>query len=764
MIGVEDVETDLLSASGTSMFKSHFRYCVIAGRETDTKPNPLLGNENAIGDYPLWLLARQEHMSSVVGAGYSRVLSWYDAKGRGTDFGRHSADADDLQKIKAEIDIKKRAGRRVILLIEPVSDCKIRSGMKLDEDISDELVDSDVHAFANHAANVAAALKNDVDCYELINEPNIWFAGSGAKNHQLLMPPDRYAKYVIEGVKAIRQVYPEARIAANINGIHPDYVEGVLAAGAAPYIDEFTYHAYRGTPETPPICNEISALRKVVDKYKPGLPIENDEQYYGTREDPFGTTLAEYDRDYVSDTEREQTGRLLQTCLHCLSQKSSYCMFWTSASIYEYGDSSPWFLYYTFGGFRFISQMLHDIANTRRIDIDSGVRAFAFERADGTIIVSINSRAFDRPGTILRSKADAAYDLNGNPLPTNATPFSYLPSYLVYNKGKTIDQVTSGIAHAGLTGFAEPVQAAFKVTSGVLHLIVTNASNQPVSAKISFTQMPKGWGTPADFKLDDLGPHASKTFVLANDIPAIKWWMTTNVSYHVSGGSFDYVKTGRIATIYVPKAKIDIASGFQDWVSIKRINLGIYSLSYDFSMGKLLHKDPNELSADVGLAWDENAFYVDVNVKTPVFDPGYFDDMYNHSSVQLYFDLLDHAGPTYDDGCCVYTIGWDSSKQLVAYLDQAPGGRYIGEANKTTGVDGEVKLNWKKTDKGYRIEMAFPKSTLPFLALKPGSDFGFSCLINDNHGQGRMAGITLGPDGTEPYQNPSIWREVELAP
>lgn len=139
--------------------------------------------------------------------------------------------------------------------------------------------------------------------------------------------------------------------------------------------------------------------------------------------------------------------------------------------------------------------------------------------------------------------------------------------------------------------------------------------------------------------------------------------------------------------------------------------------------------------------------------------------MFHNDSIQVYFDLLnnheDGVGETVQDDM-FYTLGLDKNRIAVAYMDKNPSGRYIGDANLTKGIDHDVKLAFKKTQKGYLWEVLIPQTTMPYAKLTNGSIFAFSIIINDNDGKGRKQGLTMTPKGTEPYGRMKHWQAVQL--
>ena len=109
----------------------------------------------------------------------------------------------------------------------------------------------------------------------------------------------------------------------------------------------------------------------------------------------------------------------------------------------------------------------------------------------------------------------------------------------------------------------------------------------------------------------------------------------------------------------------------------------------------------------------------------------------------------------------IYNIGLLNGKKPFAYISFAEGTRYIGEGNKTTGYDDQVKVSVKPgTDCALEYTLFFPKETLYLVRFESGGRCGFSMLVNDNDGAGRKQGVTLTQPGSEPLDNPHLFKDM----
>jgi len=135
-----------------------------------------------------------------------------------------------------------------------------------------------------------------------------------------------------------------------------------------------------------------------------------------------------------------------------------------------------------------------------------------------------------------------------------------------------------------------------------------------------------------------------------------------------------------------------------------------------------------------------------------------------YDSFQVYFDQRNNAVPAakYDGDDVVYSVGLDKAGKPVAYLEKSPSGRFVGENNAMTGIDRDVTVAYRRTERGYDFEVLFPPAALPFLKLTQGSLLGFSVFVHDNDGVKRKQDLVLGPVQMTPFRHPWAWKCVKL--
>lgn len=754
-LGVIEITLEVSKPGEPPVSANTWRYCVIDGKPENTRKNLLFATENGVG-WNQWNEKWNEEMANVLGSAQTRVFVWWQG-----DDKNDPPTTEALEKFKQELLVKKNSGKTNLILIHWPRNFRLRPGMTLDRDLTEQEEQEEIAKYERYCTKIVSYLKDTVDYYQIMGEANIWSAHAGALKGAKIMPAERYAKFVIAGSKAIKKAYPQAKVVWNVNGMAYQYVEKMFQCGVAPYVDAGSFHAYRQSPENSPLYENLVRLRQLVDKYTPGQPLLNPEQYYGVR-DLIANQSEEF-KDYYADTEEDQCGRILQNYLHHIAAgKMPFYIFAVHATLYHYGMSNPTYFYDAFGGYRFMSQTLYDIDGATNVVLNPAVRAFIFSRHDGTKIVSLNTKTFGVKGGLRNCAAESAYDVNGNPVTITDIPLSYNPSYLLF-KGKSEDQVLSELKKGDFYGFDAPMRASFSLENGTLTVDVENCSNKSLDGTLQFTSVSNNIKLPTSVPITGLESGKTKQLTFPVGIKEIAWDQSFKIQYRLIVGDSIVTKTAKLPSLFVGKSTKSIDGKLDEWKNDTTFSLGEDHLTMDLSNGKQKHNGSKDLSANVSMSWDEDNLYCAVKVTDDQFVHGKAGTpLHQWDSVQVYFDMKNDGGKTYDDNDAEYTIGFNESGNPVAYLNRGPTGRYVGGDNQTTGIDTEVKVGFKKTDDGYILELAFPRSTLPFIDLKEGSVFGFSLMVNDNDGQDLKYGVTMAAKGTSPTHKPDSWTAIKL--
>ncbi|MBN8215551.1 MAG: hypothetical protein J0L75_02865 [Spirochaetes bacterium] len=764
-LGVIDLRASIAakSAPGKSIASAQWRVVVIAG-DYALPPNPLLGLDTAPAWAPLPTLLSEEGLAAGFAAGMGR--SFFSTSGGWPVGERKNTSVEDPMHVRALREayaIPRASGKSTMVVFDAgrASPLSLRNMKRDGKLIPLEEREAAIPEFAKNLAAWVVALSNVFDMVEVFNEPNIWVIG-GEKG----MPPELYVKALSAAHRAVRAVNQNVRLAADMNGMDFEYAEKLVKLGGAAFFDVFTVHPYRATAENPPLYEDYRKLRAILDKARPGIPVVNSEQYFGVRNPVY---QMEHERNYFADSEEDQAGRLLQTALHGFAAEAvPFSLFAPGAMVGKEGISDSRYFYHSFGMLRTLGRLTRGLARGEELACDKSLRVFLLELADGSRLVTANTRIFGVKGTVkLPLAAEAAWDPNGNPISQDAVPVGYTPTYWSFAKATPAEAIRRAFRSATCRGFDFPVELSASLgADGKVRLTLKNVSTTPAAGTVKFDASPVPWAFPTTLPFDLApGAVAEKRLEAGGAKPA--WNAQYAVPYAAQSEDLIVRRVLRLPSLLVPKAAKAIAvdGDLSDWDDAPWMTLGEEALSKNFS-AKLPHQGAADFGARVALRWADGGLYLAARVRDDVaFQKGNPNTLYERDSLQLYFDLGNNASPqvhAYDKDDVVYAIGLDESGRAVANLEKSPGTRYIGANNVETGLDADVKVACRSLPDGYAYEVFFPSFTLPFLAIKPGSVFGVSLLLNDNDGAGRKQGLTLGPKGTEPFGEPSLWRCAQL--
>jgi hypothetical protein len=770
--GVVGVEAKLVDTVGQEVATSQWRCWVIDDRET--VPNPLFGYENRVSVYPVWAAKKIEKLYGLMGAGYQRNFLWPEKYAP-----KDAADPKILTYLRRKHGLINESGRAVNMtavgyLYKDSQICHYNKRYgKVAFDLTAADIAGEIERWGEGFARVLQETSSVISHYEIQNEINLHRIKkftAAPSDGLVIMTPEHYVSMLKKARAAVSKHAPQVKIGTNLCRIDLPYLRKLTQAGALRYIDFFSFHSYQGTPEKPPVYEQIAELKTFLANHGADIPIFNSEQYFGVR--GYLNVSSEYDKVYFSDHEDDFVGRIIQNYLHHAAQGVPYSLFAFVDTSFLLGVSNPVYYYYTVGAYRQASQMLAGLKEARNLELNEALRTFLFDRGDSGRIVSFNTKEYGKVGKMVRSKRwQTVLDVNGNPIDTNEIRLQYLPCYAVYPPHVSNEEAIADLKSLTFTGLSSPFKTEISLTSnGEVRLTRVNVTGRPQAGTISFESLPENWQAIAPVASQAAKPGSRLEKTLGR-LPANRDWRTTyNIRYsekYADGFDRDIRKLPSLAV--ESKTTISIDGQLDDWQDAHWLDLDRRNLSKDFSKGKAPCRDERDLSAKLALGWDQGHVYLALNVRDNVLAPMAQQPglLYNQDSVQVYFDLQnDDTNPifkAYDFNDLFYQIGFFAgNRQPLAFLEKNPAGRYVGAGNQTKGVDTDVAVAYRQTADGYVYEMAFPEAALPFLKLAPGSEFGFDILINDNDGAGRKQGLTLGSVGGEPHDSPFTWKTLRL--
>ena len=136
----------------------------------------------------------------------------------------------------------------------------------------------DMKDWTDFVSALASRYKGRLRYYEVMNEPN------------LVMPdPVNYMRYLKASYEIIKGIDPAAQVVGicstgDFNGKTEEYIDAIGAQGGFKYFDILSFHPYDAPLDTAPNRAErqIERIHKLAAKYRPGMPVVQDEIYYLT--------------------------------------------------------------------------------------------------------------------------------------------------------------------------------------------------------------------------------------------------------------------------------------------------------------------------------------------------------------------------------------------------------------------------------------------------------------------------------------------------
>ena len=163
---------------------------------------------------------------------------------------------------------------------------------------------------------------------------------------------------------------------------------------------------------------------------------------------------------------------------------------------------------------------------------------------------------------------------------------------------------------------------------------------------------------------------------------------------------------------------------------------------------------PDDLSARLSLAWNQEGMYLFALVRDDHFEQPYSgENIWRGDSMQFAFDCGNDARPRggYDNNDCEFTVACGQ----LPWCHQAVAGKETGRADRRL----ETVVTREEGRILYRIRV--PWSELTPFGPRPGAIAGFNAVFHD-----RDEGVTnyfaaMSP-GLSPFKNPAQFRRIRL--
>ena len=189
--------------------------------------------------------------------------------------------------------------------------------------------------------------------------------------------------------------------------------------------------------------------------------------------------------------------------------------------------------------------------------------------------------------------------------------------------------------------------------------------------------------------------------------------------------------------VYVaPKAEgISIDGNLNEWSDTEPILINTQEMTSGFGDGGDATKawSLENCSGSAKVKWDAKNIYLAVEVKDNVHYQEFSDSsLWNADSLQIAFDTRCDGTGSYGNGIYELLIGKPDGQNAQLYKGN-------GFSEKGLSKGAKVVFVRDETDKSSIYEISIPIAELDGMTAKTdGSELGFSMLINDNDGQGRV--------------------------
>ena len=537
-----------------------------------------------------------------------------------------------------------------------------------------------------------------------------------------------------------------------------EYYDRFTKAGGVNYIDHLAIHPYCARPDISENYQTIINLRKMLRKAAGrDIPVISTEQYFGVRNIPVYNHDSEYFRSYIMDTPWECARSLVETMAHQAAAGISTVFFAPAYMIDGFGPEAA--VYHDFGITNTATHIYANAGIGKILNcVPETIRAFYFPNAKPQPFAVVYSMAQKTDGRVLFQDPVRILNMMGNEEKQGKDGISLQSPLYVFFPNGNAEKI---LERAHWLNLGNPMKISI-LSDDTIDVQITNLSLQKEPLVLEMKKYPGKWKWKQDRFSETLAPKEKKTFRFQLEKGKFQTMKNYNLGLRMLREDSFVMKPIRFSALFVPYQKdLDLKDAV--WNEIKNVAVN-HSKDPKFD-----HKGADDLSAKFTAVWNEKGVKIAIRVKD---DKQVFGNQslnsYKNDSLQVYFDMKRDATEmsdarnqnTSDDvDWLVYTDGKDG----FAYLIRNETGRFIGEANETTGIDPDVKVNFRKlSDQESEYEIFFPSAALPLIRFDKGTRFGFSLLINDNDGEGRKSGLTLAPAGTEPIFHAASYLDMIL--
>ncbi|MDR3707505.1 MAG: carbohydrate binding domain-containing protein [Capsulimonadaceae bacterium] len=623
----------------------------------------------------------------------------------------------------------------------------------------------------------------DITYWKLINEPDV-HTPDAMKLANDVDEMKVYIQMLAAARRGILRANPKAIVLSPDPGnMSPQggikWIETFLKAGGLSVADLIAIHPYRARPEDPDLDRDIPAFLAMLDAngyhgdvwFTEGggnsnmqIPALHLDVYKTLGEDTYRAGSLTYDLGWAEKLSTAYCERQWLIGLKYHSRIKQYIDWYLSGNCGIDQDLTPGLIAFAPNT---LGRLLGDARYVRDIAVSDDVRAYAFIDAMNRPVVALWT--YDLAGD---HGEPTGPTLNLAKLPKGSESFDMVGSAVSLMDGKlTVGPLPMFVrGPVGSSGIlcslieSAPVVAGknsmriwpevSSLTNGALKM--ANRSRTPITGVVTVVQ-------PGRAPLKQ-AIHLAGNSVLSMPVAVTtgKQGLTAALTYTVDNGGDTAAININVPVYPVHRLSqpIQIDGDLSKWPLSQGIP--ITNLSMDYSppagMQPVPYRGAKDLSAMLWTGWDAQTFYLALHVVDDVYHPADAGKpAYTGDSVQIYFDCFADARSRKELGF----NGGDESYTLSSDLQASVIDRTLAPdwqlAFAKTGPLTDAKLIVKRTADGYNVEAAIPAGDVVPLSLKEGNVFGFAALVNDNDGDYRKRGLTLTPQGTEPFGRPDLY-------
>ncbi|MBC2602746.1 sugar-binding protein [Puniceicoccus vermicola] len=765
-LGVFDIEAKVEDFVGNLLVRCESRYAVLQEARFSDDPIGIFSSAIEIPKLPDWMIAEELTVWRMLG-----VQSFRSFFNHGNQEGL-TTNSDLIESIRRRLELQMEGGMTSALFCVGVIPHSIRSEVLDAEILSNELLSQ----YTEYLRGVVTPLRGQVKYWEILNEPNIWRYRSGPKQGVKTMPPEKYAQILKVSYETIKEIDPQLQVVGGcLNGADFSYLQEFLDLGGSEYMDVFSYHSYRASPDLPDVYADLLRFKNMLSSAGFTGPVINSEQYFGADKFIMAAHDSEAIRNYFSPDEREleAASKIIRNYLYHSALGIPYYLFTPPGTLFRYGGYDRYYLYYAFGLYNAATRFLVDAGIAEEIEVGSAMRSFLFPDAQTGPLLTVNTVGdFDTDGQMtIAASCVKVFDPMGNEIASGelkkSFPLSPLPVYLRFPEGTKVSEIEAFLREAEILGLGEPFTAELRmIDSDTLGISISNRLNKTIGGRVELTNLPFGWSldsSMADF--ESLQPGEETVIEFEGDLKISAGERYSLTALIQSEDKAFVRKEMSFSPLMISRNDAIVSDGdLSEWNQAQWVTLGEnHRTVFD---PKKTYGGEEDLSASLGLAWSPEYLAIAVVVKDDLHvTPNSPSAAWKFDSLQLYFDQRNNAsiGNDFYDGDDVSYAISSIDGEHYAWLEKNSEGRYVGEANQAQGLDREVEVSVVRGEDGVTVyEILIPRVCLPQVDFSSGQVFGFSLIINDNDGEGRAQALTLTPAGTQPFERPYLYHDVFL--